>query len=153
MWPLLLPMHNWEPAGWGGNLHNKDNLVSKLPPWSDLHGSGYSWLFSLLVSQSLHLARLNLNSQPACRQRGRDSHSGECALTEVVTTTHVSQQSSSGGRASLQIAVWDPSLDDNHTAGWFPSILCHYIAENTWPLSLLWTSISILCCNDTFRDP
>lgn len=27
-----VPVHNWEPASWGGNLHNKDNLVPKLSP-------------------------------------------------------------------------------------------------------------------------
>ena len=27
-----VPRHNWRLAAWGGDLHNKDNLVPKLSP-------------------------------------------------------------------------------------------------------------------------
>lgn len=32
MRPPWCPAHNWDPAAWGGHLHNKDNLVPKLSP-------------------------------------------------------------------------------------------------------------------------
>lgn len=66
MWPPLLPMHNWEPAGWWGTLHNKDNLVSKLSLeviWMDL-GTVDSFHFLFPTQGS---TRLNFKCDPtAC---------------------------------------------------------------------------------------
>lgn len=63
MWPPLLPMHNWEPAGWWGNLHNRDNLVSKLSLeviWMDLGTvDSFHFLFPTQCSN-----RLNFNFEP-----------------------------------------------------------------------------------------
>lgn len=86
MWPPLLPMHNWEPAGWWGNLHNKDNLVSKLSLeviWMDL-GTVDSFHFLFPTRRS---TRLNFNFEPpvcprllsAFPREGRNASGGNCA--------------------------------------------------------------------------